>query len=166
MLRFVDNNCNIREESLDFISTERITGEVLAHAIKESLNRFNFDIQNCRGQAMNMSIARGVQGCLLAENPKAMYIHNNGHVLNLCIVEACSLPPICNMNFTITESAFFSKMVQNGKYFLKIFLKKVIDRSTSIVKVKDLCRTRWIYRCEAYEDFHVCISSLYVQWKQ
>ena len=46
VLRFVDSNCNIREEFLDFISTERITGEVLAHAIKESLNRFDLDIQH------------------------------------------------------------------------------------------------------------------------
>ena len=62
VLRFIDSNCNIREEFLDFISTERITGEVLAHAIKELLNRFDLVIQNCRGQgydgASNMSSAR------------------------------------------------------------------------------------------------------------
>ena len=123
MLRLVDNIFNKREEFLDFISTERITGEVLAHAIKESLHWFDLDFQNCRGQgcdgASNMSSARGVQGRLLAGNPKAMYIHCNSHVLNLCIVEACSLPPIRNMNSTITESTFFSKIVQNSKYFLK-----------------------------------------------
>ena len=54
-----------------------------------------------------------VQGRLLAENPQAIYIyiyiytHCNSHILNLCIVEACSLPPIRNMNSTITESASF-----------------------------------------------------------
>ena len=61
-----------------------------------------------------------MQGRLLAKNSKAMYTHCNSHVLNLCIVEACSLPPIHNMKSTITESTFFfSKIVQNGKYFLK-----------------------------------------------
>ena len=35
VLRFVDNKCNIREEFLDFRTVERITGEVLAHKIKE-----------------------------------------------------------------------------------------------------------------------------------
>ena len=83
----------------------------MAHAIKESLNWFDLDIQNCRGQgydgASNMSSARGVQGHLLAENPKAMYIHCNSHVLNLCILEAYNLPPIHNLNSTITESSFF-----------------------------------------------------------
>ena len=56
--------------------------------------KIDLDIQNCRGQgydgASNMSSARGVQGRLLAENPKAMYIQCNSHVLNLCIVEACN----------------------------------------------------------------------------
>ena len=121
-----------------------------------------------RGQgydgARNMSSARGVQGHLLAENPKAMYIHCNSHVLNLCITEACGLPPICHMNYTITESAFPPPPPQNSAK-RQLFLEKVIDKSTSIVKVKALCRTRWIYRHESYEDFHVLYSSLYVQWK-
>ena len=34
--RFIDSSCNIGEEVLDLISTERITGEALAHAIKET----------------------------------------------------------------------------------------------------------------------------------
>ena len=79
MLSILYNNCNIREEFLDFISTERITGVVLAYAIKESLNQFDLDIQNCREQSYdsvsNMSSARGVQGHLSAENPKAIYIY-------------------------------------------------------------------------------------------
>ena len=87
-----------------------------------------------------------------------MYIHCNSHVLNLCIVEACSLPPIRNMNSAITESASPPPPQNSAKW--KIFLEKVIDRSTSIVKVKDLCRTRWIYRHEAYEDFHVSYQFL------
>ena len=135
----------------------------MAHAIKESLNWFDLDIQNCRGQgydgANNMSSARGVQGHLLAENAKAIYIyiyiyiyiHCNSHILNLCIVGACSLPPICNMNSTITESAFF---FQNSEK-RQIFFEKIINSSTSMVNVKDLCSTRWVYRHEAYEDFHI-----------
>ena len=34
-----------------------------------------------------------------------------------------------------------------------MFLEHVIDRKTKVVKVKDLCRTRWIYRHESYECF-------------
>ncbi len=37
VLRFVDSDCNIQEEFLDFIKVERITGEVLAREIKNVL---------------------------------------------------------------------------------------------------------------------------------
>ena len=55
-----------------------------------------------------MSAKRGVQGLLAAENCKAVYTHCNGHILNLCIVQACSIP-VRNMNGTVTETAYFFK---------------------------------------------------------
>jgi len=61
------------------VTTERITGEVLSCKIKESLARYGIDLADCRGQdydgASNMAGVNGVQGCIVAENPKAtMYI--------------------------------------------------------------------------------------------
>ncbi len=127
VLRFVDSDCNIQEEFLDFIKVERITGEVLAREIKNVLARHGLDFQNCRGQgydgARNMSAANGVQGRLSAEN-------SNSHILNLCIVNACSLPPIRNMSSAITETAnFFQNSAKS--------LEKVVDDRTPTVKVKD-----------------------------
>ena len=53
VLRFVDTNCNIREDFVDFVSVERITGEIIAS------KHYNLDLQDCRGQgydgATNMS---------------------------------------------------------------------------------------------------------------
>ena len=111
VLRYVDATDIIREEFMDFISTDRITGEVLAGRIKDSLVKYGLELQDCRGQgyggASNMAAPRGVQGILLAENSKALYIHCKSHILNLSIVDACSLPAIRNMNGTVTESANF-----------------------------------------------------------
>ena len=68
VIRFMDNNCCIRKEFLDFIYTDRITGEVLATKIKDSLLRYGIRFENCRGQGYdggaNMSATRGVQGRL------------------------------------------------------------------------------------------------------
>lgn len=123
VIRFVDSSCNIREEFLDFILTDRITGEVVARKIKEALVKYGLEFKNCHGQgydgASNMSAPGGVQGRLLAENPKATYMHCNAHILNLCIVNACSLPTVRNMNSTVTETANF---FLNGKHFLKRWL--------------------------------------------
>ena len=61
VLHFVDTNCNIREDFVDFVSVERITSEII---VKETLARYNLDLQDCRGQgydgATNMSGASGV----------------------------------------------------------------------------------------------------------
>ena len=71
VLRFVDTNCNIREDFVDFVSVERITGEIIVSKLKETLARYNLDLQDCRGQgydgATNMSGASGVQGRLTSE---------------------------------------------------------------------------------------------------
>ena len=68
----MDDKCDIKEEFLDFRAVERITGEVLAHEIKEVLIMYGLVFQDCRGQgydgASNMSGTNGVQGRLAAEN--------------------------------------------------------------------------------------------------
>ncbi len=53
------------------------------------------------------------------------------------------------MNGAITESSCFLKNSTKRQ----MFLERVIDKRTKLVRVKDLCRTRWIYRHEAYESF-------------
>ena len=71
-------------------------------------------------------------------------------ILNLCVVQACSLTFIRNMNSTVTETAYFF----NNSAKRQVFLEKVVDKGTGTVRVKDLCRTRWAYRHEAYENFY------------
>lgn len=162
VLRFVDADCCLREEFLDFITTERITGEVLACKIKESLTRYGINLADCRGQgydgASNMASVNGVQGRILAENPKATYVHCNSHILNLCIVQSCSLSSIRNMNSSVTETAYFF----HNSAKRQLFLEKVVNNETSTVKVKDLCRTRWVYRHEAYENFFILYKYLVI----
>ena len=42
----------------------------------------------------------------------------------------------------------------------KLFFEKVVNKQATTVKVKDLCRTRWIYRHEAYENFFLLFKFL------
>ncbi len=51
-----------------------------------------------------MSGASGVQGCISAEILK-QFMSAAIHILNLCIVDACSSPSIRNMCSAITETA-------------------------------------------------------------
>ena len=139
---------------MDFISTERITGEVLACNIKITLAKYALELKNSRGQgcdgASNMSVRHGVQGILSRENGKALYIHCNSHIFEVYIAQVCSLQQsIQNTNGTVTESSFF--FINSPKR--QKFLELVIDKQTNVTKIKDLCWTHWIHRHEAYECF-------------
>ena len=56
---------------MDFVGTERITGDILAPEIKKTLTKFGLDFQDCRGQGYdrvtNMSSVNGVRDRLSAE---------------------------------------------------------------------------------------------------
>ena len=109
---FVDSNMQIREEFLDFITVEKITGESLSTAILKHLGRWGLDIMNSRGQgydgSSNMSSSRtSVQGCILAVSPLAFCSHCQAHQLNLCVVKGCSSPQIRHARGTISKTAKF-----------------------------------------------------------
>ena len=169
-IRFVDpDRKEIREEFLDFVTVDRITGEVLATAILSQLDAWDIDVSKCRGQAYdgasNMSSSRaGVQGRISEIAPLAFYTHCQAHQLNLSIVKACSIPQIRNASQTISDiSNFFSSSPKRQH-----FLEKVIEGCELDVgkkaKLKDVCRTRWVQRVDAfivfYELYFVIIKTM------
>ena len=164
VLRFVDKDCQIREEFLDFQCTNQITGEVISGLILGKLQQWGLKIEDCRGQgydgASNMSSqVRGVQGLISQKNPKALYVHCNSHVLNLVIVKACSLPTIRNMTGTITEiSNFFNYSPKRQRCLETVISIDQPDSRRS--KIRDLCRTRWVERHEANETFAQLLPSI------
>lgn len=93
-VRFVDAKKKIREEFVEFIEVDRITGEALFDSIVTFYNSKCLDLSSLRGQCYdgtsNMSsIKKGLAGRILKENPKAVYAHCASHILNLSIVSAC-----------------------------------------------------------------------------
>ncbi len=74
---------------------------------------------NCQGYngASNMSARHGIQGILSKENNKALYVHCNSHILNLCIVQACYLRSIRNMSGTVLSLRFSLKIVLKDEPF-------------------------------------------------
>ena len=157
VLRFIDHKQQIREEFVDFLEVERITGTVLADAILKAIQSYGLNICDCRGQgydgASNMSsAARGVQGIIFQSSPNATYVHCNCHILNLAVVKACSLAPIRNMAGSVSETAkFFNYSPKRQRLLEKVIEVTQPDAKKEILH--DLCRTRWIERHHAYEVF-------------
>ena len=156
-LRFIDKDSRIREEFLDFQSTERIIGDVISQLILGKLEQWGLNISHCRGQgydgASNISSqARGAQGLISQKNPKALDVHYNSHVLYLVIIKTCSLPLIRNMAGTITELPnFFIYSPKRQRCSKKVI--NLDQPESQRTKIRDLCRTRWMERHEAYETF-------------
>ena len=152
VLRYIHNE-EIKEIFVDFIQVERITGEVLGSTIVEWLTSHNLCLSGMRGQcydgASNMSGARsGCKTIIQQSAPLAQYFHCASHRLNLAVVSACEIPALRNAESYIGEIArFFSFSPE------RLLLEKAIDKldpTPRAMKLKDVCRTQWVERIDAY----------------
>ena len=90
-LRYVDENSDICEDFLKYIHSQSgLTGKDLHNEIISSLESFNLEIQNCRGQGYDGAGAvagkvNGLAPLFLKENPNAFYAHCTSRKLNLAI---------------------------------------------------------------------------------
>ena len=155
-LRFVLDG-TVKEVFVDFVEVERITGQVLAQAILQWLSTHDLSPTNLRGQcydgASNMSGA--VSGCksiVQREAPLALYFHCAAHRLNLAVVSACKIQQFKNAESYVGEIARFLNFSAKRQRALD----KAIDVCTTgakAKKLKDACRTRWVYRIDSYVVF-------------
>ena len=142
---------------VDFIEVKRITGQVLAQTILQWLSMHGLSPATIRGQcydgASNMSGA--VSGCktiVQKEAPLALYFHCAAHHLNSAVVSACKVQSFKNVESYVGGIArFFSYSPKRQQV-----LDKAIEVCTSGAKarkLKDACRTRWVYRIDSYVVF-------------
>ena len=158
-IRFVDQKKQIREEFLDFMPLERITGEHLAEKMVKFYNDVNLDLQQIRGQcydgASNMSSRKkGLSGRILDKNYKAISTHCNSHVLNLSIAGTVKVGPIETvLEKMIAINIFFNYSPKREK-----LLEHVVNENEPEGKKKKiligLCKTRWSERQKAFSYFH------------
>lgn len=161
-VRFVDAKKKIREEFVEFIEVDRITGEALFDSIVTFYNSKCLDLSSLRGQCYdgtsNMSsIKKGLAGRILKENPKAVYAHCASHILNLSIVSACQENNIQMVLKQMTSLAvFFNYSPKREKLLEYVVQEGTQEHSNSQRKViKGLCKTCWAERDQAYEHFYL-----------
>ena len=95
VVRFVDRKNQIREEFLGFVPCKNgVSGEAIANTIQDFLRDRRLPIGDCRGQgydrAGNMAgRLSGAAARIQAVQDKAIYVHCNSHILNLCVASCC-----------------------------------------------------------------------------
>lgn len=170
-LRYVNQaTSTIVESFVGMVELEDLTGKTIAETIKRYLAKIGLDIANCRGQgydgAANMSSSNvGVQKIIKDSAPTASYVHCGSHKLNLVIVKACQESCIRNMMDTVGEiSRYFSFSAKRQRLLEDHIMELTSSRK---LKLKDVSRTRWIQRHEAFEVFielfgaiHSCLLAI------
>ena len=91
-----------------------LTGKDLYNGVISSLESFNLDIQNCRGQGYDGAGAvagkvNGLAALFLKDNPKALYTHCASHRLNLAICSSYNIVSVRNLMSTVKDVTYFFK---------------------------------------------------------
>ena len=143
-----------RNASLDLVNA---APEFLARQLQKNIisnhRNWQLDLDNLRGQAYDGAGARagatkGAAARILQLYPKALFTHCAAHKLILCVVKCCSVLEVSNaMEFADSIVRFFDNSPKRQS-FLEIFIEGEGKK-----KLKELCRTRWVERHDAFEVF-------------
>ncbi|CAF1660887.1 unnamed protein product [Adineta ricciae] len=152
VIRYTDDQFHVYERFIGFERASSTTGDGLFHLLLEWLKKMDLNINHIVGQcydgASAMSgIYKGVAVRLTELVPIAIYIHCNGHILNLCLVDvAKAVVPVRN-TFGIMSSLynFIEGSVKRHKVFEDI-QKEVGLAPTPLKKLSD---TRWACRFQS-----------------
>ena len=158
--RFIDTDLNIREEFLGFATCDKTDGETLASIIIQKFrDEWGLTMENCRGQTYDgagsmAGCVRGISTRIQAMYSKALYTHCTSHVLNLCVVNGLDLRIVKNMMGLADSIAKFFKNSPKRQVTFEITISDVCgDNGPKRKKLKQMCRTRWVERLDAFEVF-------------
>ncbi|CAF5017893.1 unnamed protein product, partial [Rotaria sp. Silwood1] len=92
VIRYTDDQFHVYERFIGFQRASSTTGEALFKLLVTWLKQLDLDINNIVGQCFDgasamRGIYKGVSTRLLQIVPTALYVHCNGHILNLCLVD-------------------------------------------------------------------------------
>ncbi|KAG1690263.1 repressor of the inhibitor of the protein kinase [Nymphon striatum] len=130
--------------------------------------------RKCEGQAYDTTAAmssgnRGLQGLFRRDVPNAIYTPCNSHKLNLVIASASKLQQIKNCITEVNETYLFFNASHKRQGFLERVIDIVVARDRQLPegrkhskqhKLKGLCKTRWVARFEAIDNFIDLSSSV------
>ena len=108
----------------------------------------------------------GTATLITNEYPQALYLHCASHCLNLAVVKSLKVTSVHNMMNVVERVYYFLLHIQNEKEHLKTLYLRTQPSST-IHKLKDLCRTKWVRQidalsvfCSLYQATVVCMESI------
>lgn len=164
-----NSSCVIKEDFLDFIEVQDLSGASIAEVILSNLRKLGINVSYLRGQgydgASSMSgKLNGVQAKIIENHPTALYVHCCNHALNLVLSKSCSIPSIRNSLQIVQEIVTFFRASAKRKRILKNKLQEHFsngkDNNKKTTCLKKFCETRWVERHEALFTFCECLDPI------
>lgn len=171
-LRWIDCNLDVHEDFLGLYKIDDTGAETISKAILDALLRLNINITKCRGQTYDGASAMsgrksGVQTRIKEKEPKALFNHCHGHLLNL----ACSdnIKQIDVMRNALDISYEITKLVkkspQRDTYLEKLRQVSSSETDSPNPKIRVLCPTRWTVKADALHSIMENYSDLMDLWE-
>ena len=173
VLRYVDlDPLLVQEDLVGFFECDTgITGCELANKITSCLCSFKLDLSNLWCQAYdevgNMAgCVNGIATLITNEYPQALYLHGASYCFSLAVIKSLKFTSVHNMmNVVETVYHFFVASPKLQRAFEDSISET--QPSSTVHKLKDLCRTRWVQRidalsvfCSFYQATVVCMESI------
>ncbi|XP_066910497.1 zinc finger MYM-type protein 1-like [Clytia hemisphaerica] len=174
-LRTVDENLEAYEDFIGFHQLENIKSDVIVRVIKDILLRLNLSLENCRGQTYDgasnmMGRKSGVSTQILAEQPKAVAIHCEGHSLSLSIKsltsECDTLKDTLSVVKEICVLVKYSPKRENLLGNIHESIEKSGEDFEPMKKLTKLSTTRWTVRAECMKRIIDNYESLLLLWDE
>jgi len=139
-----------------FYEVSETTGKVLATVAEDCLLRFGLSFEHLRFQsydvASNMSgTFKGCQAMIKEKQPLGLYVHCGAHVTHLISSFASEATPLIRdtLQFVQDLGTFLKSSMKIRKYLKCPEDMPVIVSEESAIRIKPLCPTRWLSRCNS-----------------
>ncbi|CAF0940276.1 unnamed protein product [Adineta steineri] len=152
VIRFTDDQFNVYERFLGFQRASDTSGQSLFDLLLGWLKKLNLDITYIVGQCYDGASSmrgerKGVASRMIQVVPTALYVHCNGHVLNLCLVDVSEANKHIRNNFGIVKCLY--NFIEGSPKRHKVFEDLQKESGIVSISLKSLCDTRWTCRYES-----------------
>ena len=115
VLRYVNPHFVINERFVGFFRATQTDGESLYHLVQTVLMTLGLNIEDivaqCYDGAANMrGMYKGVAARIKRDNPRAIYVHCNAHILNLVLVDAAKAIIAARNTFGTISAQFYGRI--------------------------------------------------------
>ena len=167
----MDEKLLVHEEMVGLYQIDNTCAQTIANSIKDVLLRLNISIRKCRGQTYDSASAvsgrkTGVQARIKNGQPKALFNHCHGHLINLACADSIKQSKVrSDALYTALEITKLVKKPPNRDTKLeKICHASVDETERPSPNIRMLCPTRWTVKADAMDSILQNYDQLMELW--